>query len=146
MSAGGGSFTCQQQVRFGHVDPAGIAYFPRLFDYVHEAFEELWDDHIGVRYYHLLLEQRIGFPLVHSEVDFKAPLKFGDRPVVRVTCFKLGRSSIGLRYQYRLGDTLCFEAKMTTVCTDLETMKSRALEPDVRAKFEQLLEPDASVS
>ena len=68
------TFTCQQQVRFGDVDPAGIVYFPRIFDYLHGAFEELWEVHVGARYYHLLLEQRIGFPLVHSEVEFKSPL------------------------------------------------------------------------
>jgi 4-hydroxybenzoyl-CoA thioesterase len=67
------SFTTIIQVRFGHVDPAGIAYYPRIYDYIHEVYEELWDRHIGVRYDKLLLEERIGFPLVRAEVDFKAP-------------------------------------------------------------------------
>lgn len=134
-------FTCQQQVRFGHVDPAGIAYYPRIFDYIHEAFEELWDVHVGERYYHLLGEKRIGFPLVHSEVDFHRPLQFGDRPVVRVTCFKLGRSSLGLRYVYRVGDDVCLEARMTVVCVDLDRLKSRAIGESYRKKFREILEP-----
>lgn len=134
-------FTCQQQVRFGHVDPAGIAYYPRIYDYIHEAFEELWDVHVGERYYYLLGEKRIGFPLVHSEVDFKKPLHFGDRPVVRVTCFKLGRSSLGLRYVYRVGDDVCLEARMTTVCVDLDKLESRAIDERYREKFREILEP-----
>ena len=73
------------QVRFGHVDPAGIVYFPRIFDYLHDVFEEVWEEHVGQRYYHLLLDRKIGFPLVHSEVDFERPLRFGDRPLVSVT-------------------------------------------------------------
>ncbi len=72
------------QVRFGHVDPAGIVYFPRIYDYIHDVFEEVWEKHVGQRYYHLLLERKIGFPLVHSEVEFTSPLRFGDRPIVRV--------------------------------------------------------------
>jgi YbgC/YbaW family acyl-CoA thioester hydrolase len=134
------AFTTQIQVRFGHVDPAGIAYFPRIYDYIHEAFEELWEVHLGVRYDHILLERRIGFPLVHSEVDFKKPLKFGDRPIVRVTCFKLGRSSLGLRYVYRTDDEVCVDARMTTVCVDLPTMVSRPLPEEYRARLAELVE------
>ena len=59
------------QVRFGHVDPAGIAYFPRIFDYVHDVFEEVGRCTWGL-HYHLLLEERVGF-LVHSEVLPEAP-------------------------------------------------------------------------
>ena len=36
------TFQTIKVVRFGHVDPAGIAYFPRIYDFVHEVFEELW--------------------------------------------------------------------------------------------------------
>jgi 4-hydroxybenzoyl-CoA thioesterase len=134
------TFQTQQQVRFGHVDPAGIAYYPRIFDYVHEAFEELWDVHVGERYYHLVGERRIGFPLVHSEVDFRSPLHFGDRPIVTITCFKLGRSSLGLRYRYTLDERLCLEARMTTVCVGLDDLKSREIEPFWRERFSRILE------
>ena len=135
------AFSTVLQVRFGHVDPAGIAYFPRIYDYLHDVFEELWEEHIGQRYYHLLLERRIGFPLVHSEVAFQAPLRFGDRPVVSVTCIHLGRSSIGLRYRFTLGDKHLLEARMTTVCTDLETMTPLPIPDDFRARFELIREP-----
>ena len=134
------SFEVQQRVRFGHVDPAGIAYFPRLFDYIHEAFEELWEDHVGVRYYHLLGEQRMGFPLVNSDAQFKHPLKFGDRPIVRITCFHLGTSSLGLRYVYSLGETVCIDAKMTVVCVDLDGLQARPIPAEYRSKFEEIRE------
>ena len=134
------AFTTQQKVRFGHVDPAGIAYFPRIYDYLHEAFEELWELHVGVRYYALIGEQRIGFPLVHSEVDFAHPLRFGDRPIVRVTCFRLGHSSIGLRYRYLLDDKLCVDARMTTATIDLAAMKPIPIPPAYRARFEAIFE------
>lgn len=128
------------QVRFGHVDPAGIVYFPRIYDYLHDVFEEVWEKHVGQRYYHLLLERRIGFPLVHSEADFKAPLHFGDRPVVSVTCFRLGRASLGLRYVIRLADKVCVEARQVTACVELETMTSIEMPAEFRARFEELLE------
>lgn len=130
------------QVRFGHVDPAGIAYFPRIFDYVHDVFEEVWEMHVGTRYYHLLLEQRVGFPLVHSEVDFRKPLRFGDRPVVSVTCFKIGRTSIGLRYRFMMGNDVHVEARMVTVCTKTDTMEPFAIPDEFKKRFEAILELD----
>jgi len=133
-------FVTQIQVRFGDVDPAGIVYFPKIYDYVHQAFEEVWDVHVGKRYYHLIGEERIGFPLVHSEVDFKSPLRFGDRPIVKISCFRLGRSSIGLHYRFFVADVLCVDARMTTACIDLDSMKSIETPPDFRARFEEIME------
>ncbi len=133
-------FDTQLKVRFGDVDPAGIVYFPKIFDYIHEAFEDLWEEHVDVRYYHMLQERGIGYPLVHSDVDFRSPLHFGDRPVVRVTCFKLGKTSIGLRYRFLLGDTLCIEARMTVVCVQLDSLKPLEIPGAYRSKFESLLE------
>ena len=130
-------------VRFGHVDPAGIAYFPRIFDYVHDVFEEVWEMHVGTRYYYLLMEERMGFPLVHSEVDFRKPLKFGDRPVVSVTCFKLGRTSLGLRYRFMIADEVHVEARMTTVCAKTDTMETIPISDEFRRRFALILEKDA---
>jgi len=140
MSSAQKSFVTQLNVRFGDVDPAGIVYFPKIYDYIHEAFEELWDVHIGRRYYHLVGEEQLGFPLVHSEVDFKHPLHFGDRPLVRVTCFKLGRSSLGLRYKLMLDELLCVHAEMTVVCVQLETLESIEIPERYRRKFEEIRE------
>ena len=136
------AFNTVLQVRFGHVDPAGIAYFPRIYDYLHDVFESLWEEHVGQRYYHLLLERKIGFPLVHSEVEFKNPLHFGDRPVVSVTCTKLGSSSMTLRYRFSLGDKHILEARMTTVCTKLEGMEPIPIPDDFSKSFEEILEVD----
>ena len=134
------AFETQIQVRFGHVDPAGIVYFPRIFDYLHDVFEELWEEHVGKRYYHLLLQRKVGFPLVHADVDFKVPLHFGDRPIVRVTCFRLGRSSLGLRYVIRKADVICADARLTTACVNTDTMETLPIPDEFRARFKLISE------
>ena len=134
------TFVTQLNVRFGDVDPAGIVYFPKIYHYIHEAFEELWDVHVGKRYYHLVGEERLGFPLVHSEVDFAHPLRFGDRPLVRVTTFKVGRSSLGLHYRFMVDEVLCVDARMTVVCVELDGLKNLPIPDTYRAKFEEILE------
>ncbi|MEM7308303.1 MAG: thioesterase family protein [Planctomycetota bacterium] len=134
------AFITQLKVRFGDVDPAGIVYYPKIYDYIHEAFEELWDEHVGARYYHLLLERKVGFPLVHSEVDFRNPLRFGDRPLVHVTCTRLGDSSISLRYRFFVNDVACLTANMTVVCVELPGMKSTPIPEKYRTGFESIME------
>jgi acyl-CoA thioesterase FadM len=134
-------FETRIAVRFGHVDPAGIAYFPRIYDYVHDVFEELWESHVGLRYYHLLLEERLGFPLVHADARFRHPLRFGDRPLVRVTCFRLGRSSLGLRYLFDVDGRTCVDARMTTACVGLEDMRTLPIPARFRERFQAIEEP-----
>jgi 4-hydroxybenzoyl-CoA thioesterase len=134
------AFVTQLVVRFGDVDPAGIVYFPQIFDYVHQAFEELWEVHVGRRYYHLVGEERLGFPLVHAEVDFRHPMRFGDRPVVRITALEIGRASLGLRYVFTVDDVVCVEAKMTVVCVKLDALESQPIPQTYRARFEAILE------
>jgi 4-hydroxybenzoyl-CoA thioesterase len=134
-------FLTRHLVRFGDVDPAGIAYFPRIHDYLHQAFENLWEEYIGVRYYHLIEQQHVAFPMVRSEVDFLHPLRFGDRPVVSVTCCHLGRSSLGLRYVYEVGRRVCVDARMTTACVDARTLKSQPIPATYRPRFERIYAP-----
>jgi len=134
------NFVTQLDVRFGDVDPAGIAYYPRIFEFIHQATEALWDVHVGRRYFYLLSEERLGFPLVGSQVEFKHPLRFGDRPVVKITVFRLGRTSVGLHYLFSVDDVECVDARMTVVCVDLDGLKPRPIPEKYREKFEELLE------
>jgi len=134
------TFVTQLDVRFGDVDPAGIAYYPRIFDYIHQATEALWDVHVGKRYYYLVSEERLGFPLVHAEVDFKHPLRFGDRPVVKITAFKVGRSSLGLHYVFSVDEQNCVDARMTLVCSNLDRLAPQPIPAAYRERFEELLE------
>jgi len=130
-------------VRFGDVDAAGIAYFPRIYGYLHEVFESLWERHCGVRYDELITGRRMGFPLVHSEVDFRSPLRFGDRPLARVTCTKLGGSSFELRYRIFNGSTLCVDAHHVTACVELDTLRPLRLPDEFRTRFQQIFEESA---
>lgn len=138
------SFETEVEVRFGDVDAAGIVFFPRIFEYLHDAFEALWERHVGIRYHDLIAGRRLGFPLVHSHVDFRSPLRFGDRPSVRVSCSRLGHTSFELRYRISKGATLCVEARMTTACVALDTLKPLPLPDEFRARFAAIAEEPAA--
>ncbi|MCW9021777.1 MAG: thioesterase family protein, partial [Sedimenticola sp.] len=84
---------------------------------------------------------RIAFPMVHTEVDFLQPLRFGERPEIRVSCFKLGRSSLGLRYNIVVDDRLCVDARTTTTCIDADKLKSQPVPQEYRVFFEKIYHP-----
>ena len=130
-------------VRFGDVDAAGITYFPNIYGFLHDAFEALWERHVGIRYHELIAVRRLGFPLVHSEVDFHAPLRFGDRPLVRVTCTRLGTSSLGLRYRIENAGTFAVDARHVTACVALDSLAPVRFPDEFRPRFEQIFEDSA---
>ena len=77
-------FELARPVRWSDVDAAGIVYFPRFLEYCHDAIEALFGELDG-GYAHLTMKRKIGVPSVHLEVNFKAPLRYGDVCRVRVT-------------------------------------------------------------
>lgn len=125
-------------VRFGDVDHAGIVYYPQYFIYFHEAFEDLFNSS-GLSYVRLLDELRLGFPTVHLEADYKAPLRYGDQLVLDLSVSNLGNSSVVLHYVgYREHDgELCLTCDVTSVCVDMKTFKARPIPDDIRALFQR---------
>jgi 4-hydroxybenzoyl-CoA thioesterase len=80
--------------RFGDIDDAGIAYYPKLLHCFHCAFEDWWSDALGRPYAALMHEDKLGLPAVHLDVDFFAPIRYGDEPIVHLGVLHLGESSV----------------------------------------------------
>ena len=137
------SFSFSTPVRFADVDHAGIVYYPRFFHYFHVAFEELWRARIGPKAYSDIIDnQRIGFPAVRAECDFKAPLKFGDTAEIEVSIPRLGAKSITFRYRiFRSGDrALCAEGQVITAVVDLAKFVAVAIPEHVTDMLKDLVE------
>lgn len=126
-------------VRFGSCDPARIIYFPNYFDFFHAAMEDFFRDRLGALYHVLLSQDRISFPTVHLEVDFRAPVTFGDECRISVEVARIGRASVDIRYTGRRSsdgrETVV--ATATTVCTHLDAFKSVPLPEGLRISLER---------
>ncbi len=140
-------YSASVKVRFGEIDRAGIVYYPRFFHYFHVAFEEFFAECVGVPYHVMLDEKRTGFPAVHVECDYRAPLKFGDILEVRISVLAVGRSSVTFRYSvWRKQDAeVAAEARVTVVCVDLDGFRPRAIPEPYRLAFLRFLD-DAAVA
>lgn len=128
---------CRQTVRFGDVDRAGMVYYPRLLHYLHVAMETFFAEVLGIDYPRFLAEQRLGFPTVHLEADFRRPLRYGDEIEVETAIEKIGRSSVTWRYAvYRDGDREpAATARLVTVNMDLDAFAKRELAPPLRDRL-----------
>ncbi len=144
------SFTAQLPVRFADIDHAGIVYYPRFFHMFHLAFEELWRARVGARAYAELIDRdRVGFPAVRAECEFRAPLRFGDIAEVEVSIARLGTSSITFRYRvYRAAEaardrSLCAEGLVVCAVVDLARFVAVPVPERVRDLLADLVEPRA---
>lgn len=128
------AFEVTVPVRFGDVDHAGIVYYPQFFIYFHEAFEDFFNQS-DYPYATMLDRDRIGWPTVRIEADYKAPLRYGDLLGIRLTLKRLGGRSVTIAYHgHRVSDgTQAVTALITTACVDLDTFASRDIPDTLRA-------------
>jgi 4-hydroxybenzoyl-CoA thioesterase len=118
-------FVYEIPVRFADVDGAGILYYPRFLNYFHIAFEEFFERALGVPYPRLIKDERLGFPMVHLEVDFRRPLTYGDAARVEVSVLKVGRTSVEFRYEVKSRKTgeVTTTARGVTVAVNLDSFE-----------------------
>lgn len=129
-------FRTSVEVRFGDVDHAGIVFYPHFFIYFHEAFEKFFND-AGLAYHLLIGDRHVGFPTVHIETDYKAPLKYGDALDIEVSVPKLGERSATFRYvcfRHRDGVHAC-TAEITCACVDMRSFTAMTIPDDLRRLF-----------
>ena len=127
-------------VRFGDVDYAGIMYYPQFFRNFHAVFEDMFGARLGVPYMSILKERRIGFPMVKLHTEFQKPFRFGDPMRLRITCTRVGKSSIDFLYHGHNGADAepSVEARATVVTVNLDTLAPVAIPPDILAVLREL--------
>jgi 4-hydroxybenzoyl-CoA thioesterase len=135
------TFTSIQPIRFDDVDGAGIVYYPRFLHLCHAAFEDFFNAAAPFSYPALIRDRRRGFPTVHIDADFKAPLQYGDTAVVSVGVVRVGSSSMTMQYRiHRKHDSvLSFQASITTVFIDLDSQKSTPIPAEIVRVLQQYL-------
>ena len=92
------------QVRWGDCDPAGIAFFPRFFEWMDLASHALAQE-MGITRQQTLGPASYGFPAVRADAEFLSPALLYDELEVRTTVTRVGRTSLHLTHEVmRLAD------------------------------------------
>ena len=125
-------FDRQLRVPFSACDPAGIMFFPQVFQLFQDHVECWISDGLGISYAELLGPRRVGLPSVRWECDFRAVSRMGDGITVRLEVERLGDKSLTLRLRILAADGVRVEARQVIVCTNLDSHRSTPFPDDLR--------------
>ena len=134
------AFQSRIKVRFGDEDHAQIVYYPRFFHFFHCAFEDFFDEQ-GFRYRDCLDVDRLGWPAVHAEADFKRPVRFGDVITVALVIPAVGDKSVTFDYVVTgADDKIACTGQVVVACISMDTYRGVPIPDKYRALFESHLE------
>ena len=84
--------------------------------------------------------EKLGFPSVRAEVDFKAPLRFGDIADIEVTVERIGKKSVACVYRLTRLSTgeVCALGKVTVASVSMTDFKAIEIPAKYRKLFESV--------
>ncbi|MEZ5912341.1 MAG: hotdog domain-containing protein [Paracoccaceae bacterium] len=106
-------FVMTQKVLFKHCDPAGIGFFPRLFEMVNDCVEAFFDEALGWPFEEFV--GREGVPTAEIHTRFAAPVRHGEILQLSLAVLRVGRSSLGYRLDARCETALRFQTEARLV-------------------------------
>lgn len=129
-------FRARRQVRFGHCDPAGIAYYPRLFELADTVIEDWTAEVLGVARREMHLAMGLGLPTVTIEARFSSPARLGDVLDFVLAVERVGGSSVDLALEVSREGERLFAITYRQVLFAMETGKAKHWPPEWRARLQ----------
>ena len=113
--------------RYAEIDQQGVVFNAHYLTWFDEAFTGFLD-HLGVAYPDLVAAG-VDVQVVHTELDYAAPVRWRDEVAVGVTCERVGTTSFVLRFEVattRSGATsVAVTGRTVYVCVDPTTWTKR---------------------
>ena len=122
-------FYIEKKIYYHDTDAGGVVYYGSYLQHLEESRSEFCSS----RGIDLAEYARNGFvfPVVHLEIDYKSPARYGD--VIRISsrAEKIGRCSVHFQQEIRRQDTVLVTAKMIWACVD-KSMKPQPIPENMR--------------
>lgn len=111
-------------VRFQDVDAAGIVFFARILEYVHDAYVALLAS-LGEELSLVLRERRWAAPIRHAEADYFSPLEFGNPLAVACVAAEVADTEVTLGWQVLSGERVAAVVQTAHVFVDPGSFQRR---------------------
>lgn len=135
-------YTYQHKLKLHETDAAGLIFFSRQLEIMHDAYESLLET-VGFGFAELIRNQPFFLPIVHIEADYKAPLFVGDLLEIEVRVSHIGETSFTFDYKiYKSDRTLVGTGKTVHVTTDKKTRQKTPIPSLMRTKIKELYSQD----
>jgi 1,4-dihydroxy-2-naphthoyl-CoA hydrolase len=111
-------YRVEHQVRFHETDAAGVVYFANQLVMCHGAYEASLAA-AGLDIVAFFRAETLAYPIVHTTMDYRRPLRCGDRVVIHLTPTRLDDSSFEIQYQIMLLDAVAAQGMTRHVCIEM---------------------------
>lgn len=124
-------FTAPMTVRFQEIDAAGIVFYPRFFEYFHDAYA-LALDQGGASLARGVNAREWAAPLKRVTADYFRPLRFGDPFVVAIVGVKIEGTDVHVGFRVHLaGAEVAAVGTALHVFVDPKSFRRARALPDV---------------
>ena len=122
-------FYIENRIYYHDTDAGGLVYYGAYFAHLEEGRNEYCRSRgIDLAEY---AKKGIQFPVVHAEVEYKAPARYGDKIRILTRLERIGNSSLHFLQEIRRDDCLLVKARVVWACI-AEDLKAQAVPQEVR--------------
>ena len=135
------TFNVTRKIRFGHIDAAGIAFYPRLVEMLNDTVEDFFDQAIDYSFREMHMQQKCGLPTVSLQVDFIKSIALGDEVLWSLNVLEISRSSFSVKIIATSTDVVHLTADIKLVYVQLTEngIKSTLITDEIRKKLNQYM-------
>ena len=125
-------FCIEKKIYYHDTDAGGVVYYANYLKYMEEARTEyLRSFGVDVADY---MAKGILFAVVHLEIDYKHPARYGDTVTVSALIETIGNASIHFIQEAKKGDILLVKSKVVLACIN-NKMKAQRVPEDPKEKY-----------
>lgn len=124
-------FFIDNRIYYHDTDCGGVVYYAHYLRHLEEGRFQLFlaqGIDLGA-----LAQKGIVFPVVHVEVEYKAPAHYGDCIRIFTRLEKIGNSSLTFAQEIKRGEQLLVKAATVWACVDKE-MKPQSVPEEIRKR------------
>ena len=125
-------FSFPVRVYWEDTDAGGIVYYANYLKFMERARTE-WLRHLGVEQEPLRLQRGLMFVVVHADVHFKKPARYGDALQIGCVLAERGRASLTFRQSvvHEASQDVLVEGDVRVACLDAVKLKPRGLPVEI---------------
>jgi acyl-CoA thioester hydrolase len=123
-------FVHRLRVRYSECDQQGVVFNGHYLFYYDVALNELWRDRVGS--YHDMVASGHDVVVAEANLRFRAPARFDEELDIAMAVKHLGKTSLVVQPEFRVGDRLVVDGEVRHVFVDPATLGKKSMPDDIR--------------
>lgn len=126
-------FHIDKKIYYHDTDAGGVVYYASYLKHLEEGRTEYCRS-VGIDVAEYAKNGLI-FPVVHLEIDYKSPARYGDEISVFTGPEKIGSASLTFSQEIRKGETVILKASTVWACVKFPALKPTRIPEEMRSKI-----------